>query len=240
MVKKQKSISTNEKVEPEVLGSIEPPKLAPRYWCECCKFSAKNQSGYRNHLYSNRHYRNWSKQASLDNGAEISNEKLKDTMDILFNNSSISNDELDLGVASNEIIHLLDDSSDICSKPSYGTEPELVVTELEETEFETGAEYGSESGSEYYGSENDYRYETGSDEEYDYSNNEEDDLPLFGTGLFYTDDSSEPVYNINSRLLKGKEVCDGMPEPVFMATAFVLGMLAERCFSHFVRNLCTC
>ena len=43
----------------------------------------------------------------------------------------------------------------------------------------------------------------------------------------------------SSRTLK-YEKSDDMPDPLFMATAFVLGMVAERCYSQFVRNLCAC
>jgi len=226
---KQKNISSEnvEELVDKVLTTPVPPSLAYKYWCGCCNFSAKTPSGFRNHLYSTRHYRNWSKDVSVG-GVSTSP---KDTM--LFNERVPVSSPIDAGVASNEIIHLLDEI-DGRSDASSGTESDLDVNELDEIEPDVESEYASESASE-----------SASENESDMNEPDEDiDLPLYGTGLFYPDE----VGLHRARLSEGSQSVRALkeepprerPVSLLMATAFVLGMVAERCFSQFVRNLCAC
>jgi len=227
---KQKNISSEnvEELVDKVLTTPVPPSLAYKYWCGCCNFSAKTPSGFRNHLYSTRHYRNWSNEvSSKDVYVSGVSTSPKDTM--LFNERVSVSSSIDAGVASNDIIHLLDEI-DGRSDASSGTEPELVVKELDEIESDVESEYASASASE---------------NESDMNEPDEDiDLPLYGTGLFYPDE----VGLHRSRLSEGSQSVRALkeepprerPVSLLMATAFVLGMVAERCFSQFVRNLCAC
>lgn len=234
MTRKQKQKETNisnENVDPPMgnaLPVLDHPSLTHKYWCGCCNFSAKTPSGFRNHLYSNRHYRNWTKDVSID-GVSASS---RDNISMLFNERVSVSSPIDASVRSNDIINLLDEI-DERSDCGSGREPELelVLTELDDIGSDVDApSYYDESESESDG-------EYASDDEYD-SNVESDediDLPLYGTGLFYPEDS----HNVRIRPLK-EELPGDVPDPLFMATAFVLGMVAERCFSQFVRNLCAC
>ena len=218
MTRKQKRASI-EDTEPflvgeEALSGSNPPSLAHKYWCGCCNFSAKTPSGFRNHLYSNRHYRNWSKNISVKGDDHVSS-------------------SIDAGIASNDIIYLLDEIDSSVGVRS-DTGPKLIMTELDDIEsnVDTSSHY-SESDS----ASDDSEYASDSEYDNNMESDEDIDLPLYGTGSFYPDASHG--CSASSRTLKD-EKCDDMPDPLFMATAFVLGMVAERCYSQFVRNLCAC
>ena len=213
MVRKQNSVSSKS-VEPIANKVLlpDPPTLSQKYWCGCCNFSAKTPSGFRNHLYSNRHYRNWSKDVSVNNVSTPSNDIVK----ILFDDPSL-------------VSSPIDDNTDTCS----GTEPELVVTEI--------GDIGSDVDKTSYNDE----YELDDQSEYasedEYNNNvefdEDIDVPLFGTGLFY------PEENQSVRISPLKGDIENMPDPFFMASAFLVGMVTERLYANFIRsvyNVCSC
>ena len=207
----------------DALSMSIPPTLTHKYWCGCCNFSAKTPSSFRNHLYSTRHYRNWSKEASVSDASMlVKGNKIYDDLDIKCMN-----------VASNDIIHLLDECSDMSSStrsskrssPTLsGTEPELSVSELDDSDSADSADSAS------------------ADSDIDSANaseSEEDiDLPLYGTGLFYPD-GSQSVRSANNRVLK-EEKSNDIPDPLLIATAFVLGMIVDRCVWQFVYNVCVC
>ena len=225
MIRKQKRVYS-ENTEPslvneEPLSGSNPPTLANKYWCGCCNFSAKTPSGFRNHLYSNRHYRNWSKHMPVKDDGPVSS-------------------SIDAGIASNDIIYLLDEMDSSSFGVRSDTVPKLVMTELDDIESnaDTSSHYTeSESESESEFASDDSEYASDSENDNNMEIDEDIDLPLYGTGLFYPEVSHGG--SASSRTLK-YEKSDDMPDPLFMATAFVLGMVAERCYSQFVRNLCAC
>ena len=224
-----------------------------KYWCDCCNFSASTPSRFRNHLYSTRHYRNWTISKTTDDESTItpgitlsSSEELKSGKD----DSNINN-----------IIHLLDSDADLEvalsdnsvneSNDDYDSEQDMetydYVSNVDEYEYEGESEYDEdeyEGESEYDEDEYEYEYDEEEVEEEATENNDEDiDLPLFGTGLFYpTNQSKMSPYDVSFQIVKNIDLnaLDPMLTGSIFTFGMTIGMILERCLSQYVHGVCAC
>ena len=222
-----KSDKDTEHVEAIDLDIPKPRLERSKYWCGHCNFSARTPSSYRNHLYSTRHYRNY--QAGSNAKAHPSALVDLDIIDIPTEQSSCSIESSPskpcIGVPSNEIIHLLE--SDTESDGERVSDTELNTETASENESNTESEYEYETGSE---TETESETDTNdSDDEFDR------DLPWFGTGMF-----AHHHRTGFARSSKSTQPQEFTNTSIFIASAFIGGMLLERFMAQYVHGMCMC
>jgi hypothetical protein len=245
-----------EHVEAIDLSTISKPQLdRSKYWCGHCNFSARTPSSYRNHLYSTRHYRNYQagpvanvSPLDLDTG-------VKNTEDRIDPQPSMPC----IGVPSNEIIHLL--GSDTESDGDRAPDTELDTDSSSEYEAESDAESDAETETETNTETNEY------DDEFDrdlpwfgtglFAHHHRSHRSIGGWNYLTSSDGStgqprespsRPDFvgqsNQTSSGVARKSISTQPQEfgnmSIFIASAFIGGMLLERFMTQYVDGMCAC